>query len=242
MTELILSDVTRMAGGHCIIGLLESGERYKSVRPGPPKGHAWPAEFPYKRGDCLKFELGPGEQVRPHMEDHISTGVLECGARLSEDELLACLRHAETATSIRDLFGCTVTPGKRGAHLHAPKGHRSICGAEAARVRMKCEADDVRASIAFAWGESLLDLPVVDRSWFDFLKEVQKKMDGANRLHRLNRYLEKRMGEPSGFFVRIGLTRPHPPKFGRCQLMVDTLLPMPRKSWVDEYLTALRVS
>lgn len=240
MTELILSDVTRMAGGHCIIGLAKDGDRYKSVRPGPPKLHAWPADFPHKRGDRLQFELTPGEQARPHVEDHASTGVLECCGRVAEEELLACLRRAEVAVSLVDLFGCAVTPGKRGAHMHAPRGQRSICGAEAAKVRLQCEAEDVRAWIRLAWGELLLDLPVVDRSWFNFLKEVQTKMDGANRVMRLNRYLEQRMSEPTGFFVRIGLTRPHPPRFGRCQLMLDTLLPMPRKSWVEEYVEALR--
>jgi hypothetical protein len=128
----------------------------------------------------------------------------------------------------------------RGTVTHAPKARRSICGAEARRVRLKYEASDVRASIAFAWGESLLDLPVVDRSWFNFLKEVQNKMGGFQRQERLNAYLEKRLGESAGFFVRIGLTRPHPPKYGRCQVMLDTLLPMPRQSWVAEYLQGLQ--
>ena len=172
MTELILSEITRMAGGHCIIGLEKTGDGYRSVRPIPPVGHAWPANFPYKRGDRLKFQLATIGIERPHYEDAPSTGVRECTGKISEAELLTCLRQAEVATLLNDLFGCPVTPGKQGAHVHAPKGRRSICGAEARRVRLKCVADDVRVSIAFAWGESLLDLPVVDHSWYSFLKTV----------------------------------------------------------------------
>lgn len=239
MTELILSDITRMAGGHCIIGLEKSNQGFKSVRPLPPTGNAWPASFAHHRGDLLKFDLSPVPVNRPHIEDQQSTGVLECADKISEEELLARLRQAEVARSLEELYGCRVTPGKHGAHLHAPRARRSICGAEARRVRLLCEASDVRASIGFAWDESLLDLPVVDRSWFTFLKEVQNKMGGASRLQRLNAYLEKRLREYEGFFVRIGLTRPHPPVFGRCQLMLDTLLPVPRKSWVDEYVNDL---
>lgn len=239
MTELILSDITRMAGGHCIIGLENTGGQWRSVRPLPPQNNAWPANFPYKRGDKLLFKLEKMATDRPHVEDMRSTGVLECAGRITEEEVLEHLRKTETAKSTEDLFGCKITPGKHGAHLHAPKARRSICGAEVKRLRLKCEGQDVRGSVRFAWGESMMDLPVVDRSWYAFLKEVQEKMGGANRAQRLNLHLENKLGALESFFVRIGLTRPHPPKFGRCQLMLDTILPMPRKSWVEEYVRAL---
>lgn len=240
MTELILSDITRMAGGHCIIGMEKAGDCWRSIRPLPPQHNAWPASFQYKRGDRLLFKLEKVTADRPHLEDMRSTGVLECKGRITEEDLLEHLRKAEVAKSIESLFGCKVTPGKHGAHLHAPKANRSICGADVTRLRLKCEGQDVRGSVRFAGGESLMDLPVVDRSWYAFLKEVQEKMGGPNRAQRLNLYLENRLGAIDRFFVRIGLTRPHPPKFGRCQVMLDTILPMPRKSWVDEYVSALQ--
>lgn len=242
MTELILSDITRMAGGHCIIGLQKAGQRYQSIRPLPPSGNAWPSDFPHHRGAVLMFELSRIQAVRPHVEDHKSTGVLGSTREVSETELLNCLHQAEVANSVVDLFGGPIRPGARhGAHLHAPKGMRSICGAQASHIRLKCEASDVRASIAFAWGESLADLPLVDRSWCTFLKAIQHRMTGAHRQRRLNLYLEKKLSDYTQFFVRLGLTRPYPPKFGRCQVMLDTILPMPRKSWVDEYLRDLRL-
>lgn len=196
MTELILSDVTRMAGGYCIIGLLKDGHRYKSVRPLPRTRNAWPPTFSFKRGDLLKFDLTAIPVVRPHVEDFRSSGIPSCEDRISEEELLACFRHAEVANSVTEMFGCKVTPGGRhGAHVRARAASRSICGAEAQRLRLNCVGRDVRAWVGFPWGESLLDLPLVDRSWFDFLREVQKNMGGANRLQRLNRYLGTRMSE-----------------------------------------------
>jgi hypothetical protein len=239
MTELILSDITRMGRGYCVIGLQPQGLGYRSVRPLPPASFSWPVSFAYHRGDRLQFNLVPADQVRPHVEDQQSAGVLAQVGRISEEELLACLRRAEVAARVSQLFGCPVTPGKTGASIHAPKARRSICGAEAARIRLKWEASQLRAHVALASGDVLPDLPVVDRSWHTFLETVAQRMSGANRGQRLNRVLEARLQSVSSFFVRLGLTRPKPPRWGRCQVMLDTLFPLPRKSWVDETLVAV---
>jgi len=242
MTELILSDITRMAGGHCIIGLEKHGQRFRSVRPMParfPDAFAWPADFPHYRGDRLQFELSPVEVFRPHLEDRKSTGVRGENGKLKEEELAECLRRAEVAEKVPDLFGCSVQPGKTGASVHAPKAARSICGAEARKVRLKWEANALRSYVALASGDVLADLPVVDRSWHRFVEAVIEKMSGANRGQRLNRWLGALALDSHACFVRLGLTRPHPARFGRCQVMLDTLLPMPRQSWLNDALAKL---
>lgn len=238
-TELILSDITRMAGGYCVIGLEAHGAGYRSVRPLPPAAHAWPASFAHNRGDRLQFNLAPAEQVRPHIEDWQSAGVLAKSGSISEDELLACLRRAEVATRAGELFGCPLKPGRTGASVHAPKARRSICGAEVSRIRLKWEANQLRAHAALASGDVLADLPLVDRSWHRFVETVMRGMTGANRGQRLNRVLEERLQGTQGLFARFGLTRPYPPRWGRCQVMLDTLFPLPRPSWVKEFLAAL---
>ncbi|MGH9815916.1 MAG: hypothetical protein ACRD6I_07555 [Candidatus Acidiferrales bacterium] len=235
MTELILSDITRMAGGYCVIGLEPQGDGFRSVRPMPPSGHAWPQSFAYRRGDKLQFNFTAVEVTRPHVEDRLTGGVIGQAGRLSGEELLACMVQAEIAPRVSELFGCAVRPGKTGASIHAPKGRRSICGARAGRVRLKWEATQLRARVALASGDLLPDLPVVDRSWHRYVETLLGKMEGANRLQRLNRYLGERLQSMPELFVRIGLTRPHPPRWGRCQLMVDTLFPLPRKSWMGEF-------
>jgi hypothetical protein len=242
MTELILSEITRMAGGHCIIGLQRHGDACRSLRPLParhPEVNAWPADFSYQRGDLLQLELSTLEVFRPHLEDRKSTGILGVSGQLKEEELLDCLRRAEVAASVKDLFGCAVQPGQTGASVHAPRAVRSICGAEARKVRLKWEAQALRAYVALASGEVLPDLPVVDRSWRRFVEAVIGKMSGDNRGQRLNRWLGGQAFDAVNCFVRLGLTRPHPPRWGRCQVMLDTLLPMPRQSLMKEALAQL---
>jgi hypothetical protein len=238
-TELIVSDITRMGRGFCIIGIEPFYQGYRSVRPLPPASFSWPVSFASHRGDRLQFNLAPAEKIRPHVEDLQSAGVLAHVGRASEEDLLACLRRAEMAARVSQLFGCPLKPGRTGASVHAPKARRSICGAEASRIRLKWEASQLRAHVALASGDVLPDLPVVDRSWHNFLEEVVREMAGANRGQRLNRALDARLQSVTSFFVRLGLTRPHPPRFGRCQVMVDTLFPLPRKSWVGELLAAV---
>lgn len=232
MTELILSDITRMAGGYCVIGLEKKGEQFRSVRPLPSAGNAWPASFAFNRGDCLQFSLSSVPLIRPHIEDRRSGAAPSHTGQLTEEELLDCLRRAEIAEKLDHLFGCSIRPGRTGASVSAPKAARSICGAEAQKIRLKWEANQLRAYVALRSAEVLPDLPVVDRSWHRFVESLLQTIEGANRVHRVNRFLAARM---QGTFVRLGLTRPHPPRWGRCQVMVDTLFPIPRKSWLEEF-------
>ena len=235
MTELILSEITRMKPGVCIICIEPADEGFRSVRPGPPFGHAWPLRFPHHRGDKLQFELSVAGRIPPHIEDHWSTGVRGQTGRVSEAELLACMQNAEVAGSVKDLFGCRVSLKRRGAFVLAKFARRSICGVEAPRIRLNWEAKEIRASIVLPSGETLPDLPVVDHSWHSFAEAALAQMEGANKTQRLNRFLTQRFqrgilkGEKH--FLRVGLTRPTP---NVCWLMVDTLFPLPRKSWLAE--------
>ncbi len=235
MTELILSDITRMAGGYCVIGLEKKGEQFRSIRPLPPAGNAWPPSFAFHRGDYLQFSLSSAPLIKPHVEDRRSAAAPSQTGKVAEEELLQCLRGAEVAEKFDQLFGCPLRPGRTGASVSAPKCFRSICGAEVQKIRLKWEADQLRAHLALRAGEVLPDLPVVDRSWHRFAESLLETIQGANRVYRVNRYLSTRMQEVAGTFVRLGLTRPHPPRWGRCQVMVDTLFPIPRKSWLEEF-------
>jgi hypothetical protein len=235
MTELVLSEITRMAPGFCIMGLEPCASGFRSVRPGPPKGHAWMPPFNYHRGDKLRFTLSEAPITRPHVEDRRSAGVMERTGRVSEEELLAMLRKAEVAGSLRDLFGCRVMLKRRGAFVIGKLGKRSVCGVHARKIRVHLDAGELRASVVLPSGETLPDLPVVDRSWLRFTQEALLSIQGANQAQRLNRYLAERFqgeaAESRGSLVRIGLTRPVP---NACWLMVDTLFPFPRKSWLNE--------
>ena len=235
MTELILSEITRMKPGLCLIGIEPTSTGYRSVRPGPPFGNAWPLRFPYRRGDKLQFALSRMPKVTPHVEDHVSAGMPVQTGRIAEAELLACLRKAEVARSLRDVFGHKVCSKRRGAWVLAKLANRSICGVEAQRIRLTWEAKEIRASIILPSEETLPDLPVVDHSWHCFGEAALVRMEGANKVQRLNRFLAQRFErgilDGEKHFLRIGLTRPVP---NVCWLMVDTLFPFPRKSWLAE--------
>lgn len=236
MTELILTEITRMDPGYCVIGIQPEAQGFRSVRPGPPYGHAWADPFPYKRGDKLQFNLSRLPAPRPHVEDHQSSGVLAKLGELTESELLACLRKAEIGRSLRDLFGCQVRIKRRGAFVIGKLAHRSICGVEPQNVRLKWEASALRAAVALPSGETLPDLPVVDRSWLAFAEASLAEIKGANSAQRLSRYFAQRLQRDAldgrSHFLRIGLARPRP---NACWLMVDTLFPFPRKSWLHEF-------
>lgn len=233
MTELILSDITRMGTGLCVIGLERADSGYRSVRPGPSRGHAWPSKFPYHRGDRLRFQLVPADSpAPPHLEDHRSNGLVKQLGNVSEAELLSCLRQAELARSLQDLFGCPVRVQRRGAFIWPTRARRSICGVDAPRVRLKIEARELRALVGFPSGETA-ELKVVDRSWEAFLQAALSQLEGVTRSHRLHSFLDAVLARAGreGVFVRVGVTRPSP---RRCWLMVDSLFPMPRKSWIAE--------
>jgi len=235
MTELILSDVTRMGMGLCVIGLERTEGGYRSVRPGPTRGHAWPSQFPYHRGDRLQMELLPAVgEIPPHLEDHRSNGLMKKLGAHDEAELLACLRQAEMARSLKELFGCPVQVQRRGGFIWPTRARRSICGVENPRLRLKMEGREIRAMVGFPSGETA-ELKVVDRSWEAFVAAALAEMQGLGRLDRLHRFFDgvlARAGE-AGRFVRIGVTRPSP---RRCWLMADSVFPMPRHSWLEELL------
>jgi hypothetical protein len=234
MTELILSEITRMAPGYCVLGLEAAESGYRSRRPLPLRGNAWLDPFEFHRGDKVKCELREVENTAPHNEDVWTTGGLEKCGSVSESELLAMLQKAEVATELRGLFGCRVIIKPRGAFVIGKLGKRSICGVEARKVRVFLEAGELRTSIALPSGESLPNLPVVDRSWLLFTEAAEKMLEGANIGQRLTRYFAQKLssaGADQDHFVRIGLTRPKP---NACWLMVDTLFPFPRKSWTEE--------
>lgn len=235
MTELIISDITRMGSGLCVLGVQADGAGFRSVRPLPPGGYAWPLDFPHRRGDRVLCSLSTGLGVPPHVEDCPSRGLVPASDRLQEQELIDSLRRAEVAGALRDLFQTRVTVQRRGAFIWPTRAVRSICGVNPARVRLKMEASEIRAAVALPSGESLPDLPVVDRSWHSFGEQALAEMSGANRPQRLNRFLAELFAQlaPERLFVRIGVTRP---KARRCWLMVDSLFPIPRKSWLEALL------
>jgi hypothetical protein len=85
-------------------------------------------------------------------------------------------------------------------------------------------------------GEVLRDLPAVDDDWRNFVDAALAPDRGANRLPRLERFLNsnfhyKIMSCPH-HFIRLGLTRPYN---GLCWLMLDTLFPLPQKEWLEEF-------
>ena len=240
MTELILSDITRMGPGHCIIGLERVGSAYRSVRPLPRFGNAWPKAFAHKRGERLQFSLSLGSLVqRPHVEDRPSTGAMTTVGAESEEVLVACLRQAELAETVKDLFGCNVHESPRGGAavwIQPAEAIRSICGASFENVRFRIVGDRLRAALALPSGEALRSLPVVDREWNEFAEEVLRQTQGANQLQRVERFLNRTMQEKllhsPVLFARIGLTRPDAD--GHCWLMLDSLFPEPQEEWLSD--------
>jgi hypothetical protein len=236
MTELILSEITRMQAGHCVIGLEKAGDRYQSVRPFPRAGHAWPERFPYHRGDRLQFFLSAVSPTTPHLEDRRSTGVRGSPGRLPEAELVQCLRKAEQADRLNDLFGCPVTLRRfRGnACVEPGQGTRSICGCDFLNLQLRLVGTEARAKLVLPSGETLHDLPLVDRDWNEFIEGARSGMTGANQAQRLNRFLASRVpailsSDPKRF-ARIGLSRPYE---GGCWLMLDSLFPLPQQVWLE---------
>ncbi len=236
MRKLLISDITIMGRGYCVIGLEHREHWFRSVRPLPPRANSW-ARFPYRRGEILHFLLSLLPTEGPHKEDRPSTGVLGKAGQVSEKDLVGYLRRAEVAENLSDLFGCAVHENPRGSGIYVEpnQGARSICGFEMRNIRIQLFPDAVRATLLLPSGEPLRDLPVVDRDWIEFIGRLLQKTTGVNRLQRANHYLnvgvpEKVLNDPNRF-VRIGLTRLHNKKHW---LMLDSLFPLPQMTWLNE--------
>ncbi len=237
MTKLLITDITRMGAAFCVIGLEHEGSAIRSLRPLPPKGWGWP-NFPYRRGDILEFNLMNLPCEKPHLEDRISTRGMRKVRQVSDPEVVKYLRRAECADCLKDLFGCGVHENRSGRGVFVPQGagNRSICGCISQNLRMERVGKELRAAVTLPAGESLRDIPVVDRDWNIFVEAALIPSRGANLLQRLQRFLDSQFDQKvlscAHHFVRLGVTRPRP---NRCWIMLDTLFPLPEDAWLEEF-------
>lgn len=237
MTKLLITEITRMGPALCVIGLQRDKDKIHSVRPVSATANSW-LHFPFYRGDVLQCDLAPFPGAKPHIEDRISTRGFQKVSAVSEAEVVRYLRKAELAGSLKELFGCALRENKNGSGLFAipsePK--RSICGSETQNLRLELCGNELRATLALSSGEVLRDLPVVDRDWRDFIDAALAESRGANRVARLERFLNSqfhyRILSCPHHFIRLGLTRPY---HDLCWLMLDTLFPLPRPEWFEEF-------
>jgi len=236
MTELILSDITRMGPGFCIIGLEAIPRGYRSIRPLPRFSHAWPPTLRHRRGWRVQCELSTIPVAAPHVEDRFSTGVLKKVGEVPEEDLVRCLLQAEVAEHVRDLFGCLLQENRTGRGFSAEprEAARSICGVELQNIRFvvaKERENEIRAELLFRDG-ARLELPLVDSVWREFIETALTQMTRANKEQRVHRFLHSwlpaRMLAHAKLFARIGLTRPFMEK---CWLMLDSLFPQPQAEW-----------
>jgi hypothetical protein len=237
MTKLLITEITRMGPAFCVIGLQREKDTIRSIRPVSATANSW-LNFPYHRGDVLDCDLAPFSGAKPHIEDRVSTRGFRKESAVPEAELVHYLRKAEMAASLPDLFGCVVHENKHGSGLfampHEPK--RSICGSETQNLRLELCGNEPRATLVLSSGEVLRDLPLVDRDWCDFIGNALSEHRGANRVARLERFLNsqfhyKILSSPH-HFIRLGLTRPYHDLYW---LMLDTLFPLPRQEWFEEF-------
>lgn len=236
MTKLLITEITRMGPAFCVIGLQREKDKIQSVRPVTATANSW-LHFPYQRGDVLQCELAPFSGAKPHIEDRVSTSGFEKESNVRESEVVTYLRKAEIAGSLLELFGCPLHEN-RGGGLFAkpPEAKRSVCGTVTQNLRLELCANELRATLALSSGEVLRDLPVVDRDWRDFIDAALAEGRGANRVTRLERFLSsqfhyKVLSCPH-HFIRLGLTRPY---HDLCWLMLDTLIPLPKQDWLEEF-------
>jgi hypothetical protein len=178
----------------------------------------------------------------PHIEDRLAASEKKLGSS-TEAELVKCLKQAEMATSIKELFCCDVHSSPRGgaaAYLDPEDGKRSICGCEVESVRFSLRffPPKIRAALALTSGESLQSLPVVDVEWLGFAVDLASQVkDKSNCRPQLQSFFDsfvrdEIMSSPIRF-ARIGLARPD--KDGFCWLMLDSLFPLPKKAWLKEF-------
>jgi hypothetical protein len=236
MTKLLITEITRMGPAFCVIGLQREKDKIRSVRPVSATANSW-LHFPYQRGDVLQCELAPFSGAKPHIEDRVSTSGFEKESTVPEPEVVTYLRKAEMADSLPELFGCPLHENRGGGQFaKPPEAKRSVCGTVTQNLRLELCANELRATLALSSGEVLRDLPVVDRDWRDFIDAALAEGRGANRVARLERFLSsqfhyKVLSCPH-HFIRLGLTRPY---HDLCWLMLDTLIPLPKQDWLEEF-------
>jgi hypothetical protein len=238
MTELIITEITLMRPGFCVIGLEEAGRSFRSIRPIPPIGYSW-RTFGYKRGDILRFDFASNVGSRPHVEDRNSTGVLGIVGRRTESDLLKYLRLAEVADQVEQLFGCEVRESPRGGPsvwVEPKEAKRSICGSRFDNIHFQVYPNRIRVSLSLPSGETLRGLPLVDRDWNGFAKQCVERIGGTHARDELEQFLNSEIRglilDGSRGFARIGL--PRPDDKGCCWLMLDSLFPLPQSAWLDD--------
>ena len=237
MTKLLITEITRMGPAFCVIGLQREKEKIRSVRPVSATANSW-LHFPYHRGDVLQCDLAPFFGSAPHIEDRVSTKGFQKESIVAEPEVVAYLRKAEIADALPELFGCALHGNRNGGGLFAkpPEAKRSICGTVTQDLRLELCANELRASVVLSSGEVLRDLPMVDRDWRDFIDAALAEGRGANRVGRLERFLNSQFHYKvlvcPHHFIRLGLTRPY---HELCWLMLDTLFPLPKREWLEEF-------
>ncbi len=184
------------------------------------------------------MELLPLPAKRPHLADRQTRDRPRLLGRLSQPELVACLRKAEVAPQLKDFFGCELHESPAGGNAvwaQPSEASRSICGGEFDNIRFHIYWDKLQVDLSRSSGEALRGLPLVDRDWNEFVEQTVRRMWGANPGQRLQKFLNSRMQprilKSPERFARIGLTRALE---GRCWLMLDSLFPQPRSEWFED--------
>jgi hypothetical protein len=236
-TKLLISEITLMGPGFCVLGLDRGTQGFHSLRPIPRNSFSW-ATFAYKRGDRVAFDLSHILTVRPHTEDRLAVNHRGLGS-LSERELLEQLKQAEVAGSVRDLFGCPVRPSPRGGdavYVCPNEANRSVCGCAITAVAFSFRFfPEIRVALSLTSGETL-HLPLVDTQWTNFALEIARGVrsshqDQLRAQHFFDYFVQEEIASSQLRFARIGLSRPD--RDGFCWLMLDSLFPLPQKHWLS---------
>jgi hypothetical protein len=249
MAEVIISDITIMRDGYCVIALDEVGPGlFRSVRPMPLWGFAWRAPFPHQRGDHVECDLRARKDAQaPHTEDLQRGELSATGRRIGEAELIGYLRQAEFSENLSGLFGANLrTSGGGNAWVVPGEASRSICACHYRHIWFQLfqnvDGLRLRARLGLCSGESLRSLPVVDREWQRFIETAFGPRIPADQLklceENLNRALYPHLRGAMRALARIGLARENA---SRCWLMLDSLFPQPQESWINRirYLESL---
>ena len=243
MRDLILSDITVMGPGYCVIGLERvAQDAFRSVRPVPRRGNAWPETFPYGRGSMVRFIPAPTSASPPHLEDQNTHGLVSGGGCVGEVELVDMLHKAEVSADLEKLFGCELHTDTHGGNAWVDPGSatRSICGCQFKNIRFRVFQDagevTLRARLVLQSGETLNSLPVVDREWRRFSSELihRSSESGVSPAPEgfLNRSIWEKLMRAPYRFARLGLARGKQNE-GKCWLMLDSLFPQPKTGWLS---------